>query len=134
MYVKMRRNFSGIFSASDRGNGSWQLDSSVPHEISIFIEDAAPGAADVFSAGTIHDLYIEWHDDSAQLTFAAGGRSATVKTAGVIVHEPLRLLYDGLPLARIDADARRFWRRVFRLVRIPGGRYLLRLLTRSRRH
>ena len=28
----------------------------------------------------------------------------------------------------IDADARRFWRRVFRLVRIPGGRYLLKVL------
>jgi len=35
------------------------------------------------------------------------------------------------PLASIDADARRFWHRVFRLVRIPGGRYLLKLLTRS---
>jgi hypothetical protein len=38
-----------------------------------------------------------------------------------------------LPLASIDADARRFWRRVFRLVRIPGGRYLLKVLTRARR-
>jgi hypothetical protein len=45
------------------------------------------------------------------------------------VHEPLQDLYEGLPLASIDADARRFWRRVFRLVRLPGGRYLLRLLT-----
>ena len=133
MYVKMRRNFSGVFSATDRGNGSWRLESLGEHEISIFLENAAPGAADVFSAGTIQGLDIEWHADSAQLTFAAGGRPATVKTAGVIVHEPLRSLYDSLPLARIDADARRFWRRVFRLVRIPGGRYLLRLLTRSRR-
>ncbi len=134
MYVKMRRNFSGAFSATDRGNGAWRLDSLGEHEISIFLENTAPGAADAFSAATIQDLDIEWHADSAQLTFASGGKSSTVNSAGVIVHEPLRSLYDDLPLARIDADARRFWRRVFRLVRIPGGRYLLRLLTRSRRH
>lgn len=134
MDVKMRRNFSGVFSVTDRGNGAWRLDSLGEHEISIFLENAAPGAADAFGAGTIHDLHIEWHADSAQLTFASGGRSSTVKSAGAIVHEPLRSLYDSLQLARIDADTRRFWRRVFRLVRIPGGRYLLRLLTRSRRH
>jgi hypothetical protein len=134
MYVKMRRNFSGVFSATDRGNGSWRLDSSGTHEISIFLEKADAGAAELFSAAPIQDLRIEWIASSVLLTFAAGGRFATVKTAGVIVHEPLGSLYDVLPLARIDAHARRFWRRVFRLVRIPGGRYLLRLLTRSRRH
>jgi hypothetical protein len=43
-------------------------------------------------------------------------------------------LYESLPLVSIDANARRFWRRVFRLVRIPGGRFLLKLLTRSGSH
>ncbi len=38
-------------------------------------------------------------------------------------------LYDSLPLVKFDADARRFWRRVFGLVRIPGGRYLLKFLS-----
>jgi hypothetical protein len=51
----------------------------------------------------------------------------------VIVHEPLGRMYESLPLAGIDANARRFWRRVFWLVRLPGGRYLLKLLTRGRR-
>jgi hypothetical protein len=134
MYPKMRRNFSGVFSATDRGNGSWRLDSLGEREISIFLEHAAPGAAELFGAAPIQGLDIEWDAESAQLTFAAGARSATLKTAGAIIHEPLGSLYDSLPLARVDADARRFWRRVFRLVRIPGGRYLLRLLTRSRRH
>jgi hypothetical protein len=53
-----------------------------------------------------------------------------VEAAAAIVHEPLGRLYESLPLANIDANARRFWRRVFRLVRLPGGRYLLKLLTR----
>jgi len=67
------------------------------------------------------------------LTFIAGEKVASVEAANAIVHEPLEHLYERLPLISIDADARRFWRRVFRLVRIPGGRYLLKLLARSRR-
>jgi hypothetical protein len=67
------------------------------------------------------------------LTFMRGNRVATVEAAGAIVHEPLGHLYESLPLVSIDADARRFWRRVFRLVRIPGGRYLLKVLTRPGR-
>ena len=55
-------------------------------------------------------------------------RVASVEAASAIVHEPLEHLYERLPLVSIDADARRFWRRVFRLVRIPGGRYLLKVL------
>jgi hypothetical protein len=62
----------------------------------------------------------------------SGAKAASVEVTAAIVHEPLGNLYESLPLASIDANARRFWRRVFRLVRIPGGRYLLRLLTRSR--
>jgi len=38
-------------------------------------------------------------------------------------------LYAALPLAQFDRRARRFWRRVFLLVRIPGGRSLLGMLT-----
>ena len=37
------------------------------------------------------------------------------------------------PLAGLDEKARRFWRRVFRLVRIPGGRHLLGVLARRSR-
>ncbi|HMH88482.1 MAG TPA: hypothetical protein VK523_07555, partial [Steroidobacteraceae bacterium] len=65
------------------------------------------------------------------LTFMSGDRVATVEAASAIVHEPLEHLYESLPLVSIDADARRFWRRVFRLVRLPGGRFLLRILRPS---
>jgi len=67
------------------------------------------------------------------LTFMSEDKVASVEAANAIVHEPLDQLYERLPLISIDANARRFWRRVFRLVRIPGGRYLLKLLARSRR-
>jgi hypothetical protein len=54
----------------------------------------------------------------------------TIRAQSVIVHEPLARLYEALPLVTLDAKARRFWRRVFRLVRIPGGRHLLGALAR----
>jgi hypothetical protein len=134
MYAKMRRNFSGEFAATDRGNGAWQLDSAAPHETSVYVHKAEQNAAQAFGTQTIAALNIEWQVGAAQLSFTSEGRPATVKAAGVIVHEPLISLYDALPLASIDAPARLFWRRVFRLMRIPGGRFLLGLLRRSGRH
>jgi hypothetical protein len=131
MGAKMRRNFSGAFLAQDRGNGAWQLTRAAPHEVEVFVRDAERGAARAFGTAPIVDLGIEWHAKTALLTFMSSDRAATVEAATAIVHEPLPQLYDGLPLVSIDADARRFWRRVFRLVRIPGGRYLLKILRRS---
>jgi hypothetical protein len=133
MSPKMRRNFSGVFITQDHSAGVWQLSRAAPHEISVFLRDAERDAAAAFGAGPLNDLGIEWHADKALLTFLSGGKVASVVAQSAIVHEPLGDLYDNLPLASIDADARRFWRRVFALVRLPGGRFLLRLLTRSGR-
>jgi hypothetical protein len=130
MSPKMRRNFSGAFLALDRGNGAWQLTRAVPHQLDVFLRDAEPGAARAFGMAPIADLGIEWRAKTVLLTFMSGDRVAAVEAAFAIVHEPLGHLYESLPLVSIDADARRFWRRIFRLVRIPGGRYLLKALTR----
>jgi hypothetical protein len=96
----------------------------------VFLRDTEHGAAHAFGTAPIADLGIEWRPDRVLLTFISGNRVATVEATSAIVHEPLRHLYESLPLVSIDADARRFWRRVFRLVRLPGGRYLLKVLTR----
>ena len=132
MSPKMRRNFSGAFLAQDRGSGSWELIRSAPHETTVFVRDAERDAAVVFGLGQISDLGIEWRDEKALITFMSGGKVSSVAASSAIVHEPLGDLYAGLPLATIDADARRFWRRIFALVRFPGGRFVLKLLTRSR--
>jgi len=126
----MRRNFSGAFLAQDRGSGAWQLTRAAPHEMEVFLREAEPGAARAFRLAPIVELGIEWQERTALLSFMAGDRVGTVEAATAIVHEPLGRLYESLPLVSIDADARRFWRRVFRLVRLPGGRYLLKVLTR----
>jgi hypothetical protein len=131
MNSKMRRNFSGSFTARDRGKGAWQLARTAPHSIDVLLRDAEPSAARAFGGAPLVDLGIEWHADKALLTFMSGERVGTVESASAIVHEPLAHLYESLPLASIDAKARRFWHRVFALARIPGGRYLLMLLARS---
>jgi hypothetical protein len=132
MSVRLRRNFSGAFLPQDRGNGAWQLSRAAPHEINVFLRDTERGAQRSFGTGPLVDLGIEWHAEKVLVTFMSEERVASVEAASAIVHEPLEHLYERLPLVSIDADARRFWRRVFRLVRIPGGRYLLKLLVRSR--
>jgi hypothetical protein len=130
MMLKMRRNFSGEFRVRDLGNGSWRLSCAAPREIDVFLHGAERRAEQAFGTEPLTDFSIEWRGETALLSFVSGERIATVETSSAIVHEPLSSLYDSLPLAIVDADARRFWRRVFRLVRLPGGRYLLKLLTR----
>ncbi len=131
MSPKSRRNYSGAFLPQELGDGVWQLSRPAPHEINVFLRGTERGAQ--FGTGPLVDLGIEWHAEKVLVTFMSGERVASVAAASAIVHEPLQHLYERLPLVSIDADARRFWRRVFRLVRIPGGRYLLKALARTRR-
>jgi hypothetical protein len=133
MNAKMRCNFSGAFLAQDLGNGAWRLTRTLPREISVYLRGAEPRAAQIFGSIPLVDLGIEWRAERALLSFMSGERVGTVEVASATVHEPLGQLYESLPLISVDAHARRFWRRVFRLVRIPGGRYLLRLFRPARR-
>jgi hypothetical protein len=135
MNPKMRRNFSGEFSAQDLGKNVWRLTQTAPRKIDVIVQGARHGSsqtspARAFGTAAVTDLGIEWHRDMALLSFLAGERVETVEGANVIVHEPVRHLYDGLPLADFDQKARTFWSRVFRVVRLPGGRYLLRFFAR----
>ena len=133
MSSRLRRNFSGAFLPQDLGAGTWQLSRAAPHEINVFLRGAEQGAQRFFGIGLLADLGIEWHAEKVLLTFMSGEKVASVAATSAIVHEPLEHLYERLPLVSIDADARRFWRRVFRLVRFPGGRYLLKAFARTRR-
>jgi hypothetical protein len=82
---------------------------------------------------SITTLGVEWRVDGVRLALS-GANGVRYLTAGsAIIHEPRVHLYEALPLAAFDSDAKRFWKRVFRLMRIPGGRFLLRFLARGRR-
>jgi hypothetical protein len=133
MYSKMRRNLAGIFSAQNIGSGAWRLARSAPAPAEIFLRGVDSGAADVFGSPDLSDIDIEWQADTVLLTMTAAGRRGSFNAQSAIVHEPLARLYEVLPLLTLDEKARRFWRRIFRLVRIPGGRYLLGVLARRSR-
>jgi len=133
MATKMRRNFSGASRARFAGDGTWRITRTQPHETEIIVGGADSRSAQACGA-TLHDLGIEWRGPRVLLTMAsADGRVATVEAASATVHEPSRNLYAALPLADFDGRARRFWRRVFLLVRIPGGRSLLGMLAHASR-
>jgi hypothetical protein len=130
MKPKMRRNLPGTFLTRKLGDGAWRLSRSEPEPIDVFVRGAESGAAEAFRPRAVGDIDIEWRTETVLLTMTSAEQLRTVSAQSVIVHEPLARLYEALPLVTLDAKARRFWRRVFRLVRIPGGRHLLGALAR----
>jgi hypothetical protein len=133
MNPKMRCHLPGTFLPRDLAEGAWRLSRSEPQPIDVILRGAESSAAEVFRALEVSDIDIEWGAEAAVLTLTTAERRRSIKTQSAIVHEPLPRLYEALPLVSFDDKARRFWRRVFRLVRIPGGRYLLGALARRTR-
>ena len=133
MNPKMRCHLPGTFLTRDLGEGAWRLSRTELRPIDVILRGAQSGAAEVFRAPKVSDLGIEWGAEAAVLTLTTAERPRSIKTQSAIVHEPLPRLYEALPLVRLDDKARRFWRRVFRLVGIPGGRYFLGILARRTR-
>lgn len=133
MTPKMRRHLPGKFLARELDAGAWHLARGAPAPADIFLRGRDSRAAEVLRSLDLADIDIEWSGAAAQLTMTSAGRRRSVEMQSVIVHEPATHLYDALPLVTFDAEARRFWRRVFLLVRVPGGRYLLGLMARRTR-
>ena len=135
MTPKMRRNLPGPFVARNLGEGSWRFARGYLEPVDVILRGASPQAEEALPALDVGDLEvgdldIEWHADTVVLTITSDGRKRPIKARSALVHEPLAHLYDALPLAAVDERMRGFWRRVFRLIRIPGGRYLLGVLAR----
>ncbi|MHB8476934.1 MAG: hypothetical protein ACYDBZ_11700 [Steroidobacteraceae bacterium] len=133
MKSKLRCNLPGTFLTRNLGQGRWRLSRGEPEPVEVFVLGAAAPAAGSSPAPEVRDIDLEWRADSVWLKFISDARPIAVQAQGAIVHEPLPGLYAALPLACLEEPGRRFWRRVFRLVRIPGGRYLLGVLARRSR-
>jgi hypothetical protein len=133
MNSKMRRNLAGRFLTRNLGGGAWQLSRTEPESIDVFLRGAEPDATEILSSPGIRDIDIEWQAGAVMVTMTSAERRRSIKAQSAIVHEPQTQLYEALPLVVLDEKARRFWRRVFRLVRIPGGRHLLGILARRTR-
>jgi hypothetical protein len=134
MSAKMRRNLPGSFLTCNLGTGGWRLSRSRPSPIDVLLRGAESAAAEILSQPSVDDIDIEWHAEAIVLTVTSAQRRRSLKAQSALVHEPLPRLYDALPLVTMDEKARRFWRKVFRLVRIPGGRHLLGVLARRHRN
>jgi hypothetical protein len=129
----MRRELPGSYRPRDLDAGSWLLSRDEPAHAQVFLRGADPDAQEIFRSSAVSDIEIEWRARTVELTVTSAARRRTLHAQSVIVHEPLSRLYETLPLVILDEKARRFWRRVFLLIRVPGGRHLLRILARRRR-
>ncbi|MEA3151612.1 MAG: hypothetical protein QOD56_2551 [Gammaproteobacteria bacterium] len=128
-----RRSVSGPFSAQHLGSGAWQLTTRAANPVQIHLQIAGPAAADALQDPGLQRLDFDWRDSGVAVTLTRAAGTAAFKARTVILHDPKANLYESLPLAGFDADAQRFWKRVFRLMRIPGGRLLLGVMARRNR-
>lgn len=134
MKPKMRRNLPGAFLTQDLGEGAWRLSRTEAAPIDIFLRGTESAAAEALRSPPVRDIGIEWRAETVVLTVTSAEQPRTITAQSAIVHEPAARLYEALPLVTPDEGARRFWRRVFGLVRIPGGRHLLGILASRKRH
>ena len=129
----IRRSLAGPFSAAKLNSGLWQLTAEVPDGARVYLRGAAPEAPKLLADMRITALEFEWRTEGVIVSTTVAGGVRHFKSESVFIHTPAARLYDSLPLASFDADAQRFWKRVFRLIRIPGGRFVLGAIARRRR-
>lgn len=128
----MQRSFSGEFVITEPNPGTWQIDNRLAPHQRILVRGVQTPRAAVPATPTCVDL--RWPvGERVVVTLKDAAQSVALSCATAWSHEPQESLYQALPLAEFTADRQRFWRRVFWLVRIPGGRWLLRLIARRAR-
>jgi hypothetical protein len=133
MNKKIERRFLGRFTCRELEPGTWRLSVLGTAPAEIYLIGAEPNAATSIGEQKLTAATIEWRVDGVLSRLEGTAGTRFVKAHNAIVHESLGELYEALPLVLFDSAARRFWRRVFRLVRIPGGRHLLGLVARRAR-
>jgi hypothetical protein len=131
------RTICAALTARELSAGVWQLSGGSEGGVDIILRGTESQAREALTGLRASKALLSWQRHGTRdvacvtLTTAEGVRQIRART--VILHEPVALLYERLPLKRLDPAARRFWRRVFWLVRIPGGRRLLGLVARRSR-
>ncbi len=134
----MKRRLSGSFRIDASKSGFRRVrNTRSPHEVAWLrnartLERGAPQEQPLPESFDL--LRLTWDAPNVVTVVLGDGDTALILTAdSVQLQEPDERLYDSLPLARFTPAAWRFWQRIFWLVRLPGGRSLLRLVARRRR-
>jgi hypothetical protein len=130
---ELLRNVSGPFSARKLRTGRWHLYTEASVGAELFLEGVRAEDGEHLQGKVFASLGLEWHADEVSVTLAGVTGVRHLSASSAVLHEPQPRLYEALPLAVFDAGAKRFWNRVFSLLRIPGGRHLLRFIAASRR-
>jgi hypothetical protein len=120
------RTLTGAFRATHLGADAWQLTAGAPGSAEIYLTGVDGDAFAALDGAAPSAVCIAWSAAGAVVTLIAPGTSTRFRSRVATIHELRPQLYQGLPLVVLDDKARRFWRRVFRIARIPGGRRLLR--------
>jgi hypothetical protein len=128
MNLRMQRVIGGPLEREDLAPGAWLW--SAPAGAALIVGGAAAGEAEIAGSAAPRAASVDWLEEGALVTLMTEAGAVPLRMRFAITHEPLARLYETLPLVTLDSKARRFWRRVFLLVRIPGGRRLLKLLAR----
>lgn len=129
----LQRSLSGEFHVEALSPETWSVTNRRPPGQTLLLRrietTVAPPLPKVAETVTV-----TWNgSEPVAVEFSRGGETVTVVAGAVFLHEPAGKVYAGLPLPPFTAGMRRFWRRIFRLVRIPGGRWALGWLSRRRR-
>jgi hypothetical protein len=128
----MRQSLPGPFSVKKLNPGLWQLTAEAADGARVYLHGATPEASKLLEDTRIAALEFEWRTDGVMVRVTGADGVRHFKSESVFIHESKPRLYDNLRLASFDAAAQRFWKRVFRLIRIPGGRLLLGAIARRR--
>jgi hypothetical protein len=123
---------SGEFYVEALGPETWSVTNRRPPGQTLLlrrIEATAPPP----TPSVAERVGVTWNgSEPVAVEFSRGDHTVTVTAGAAFLHEPAGTIYAGLPLPPFTAGMRRFWRRIFRLVRIPGGRWALGWLSRRR--
>jgi len=133
MNTRIERTLTGAFRATHLAADTWQLTTGASGSAEIYLSGVDRDAFAALDGSTPRAVTVAWTAAGATVTLISPGASTQFKSRTVTIHEPRPQLYQGLPLVVLDAAARRFWRRVFFIARIPGGRRLLRWIAQRTR-
>jgi hypothetical protein len=128
--TRIERTLTGAFRATHLGADSWQLTTGAEGSAEIYLSGVDSDAFAVLDGAAPSAVRVAWSAAGASVTLIAPGSSTQFRSRTATIHEPRPELYQALPLVVLDDKARRFWRRVFWIARIPGGRRLLSWIAR----
>jgi hypothetical protein len=133
MNTKIERTLAGAFRATHLAADTWRLTTGAADAAEIYLSGVERDALAALNGPTPSAVSVAWSAAGATVTLISPGARLQFKSRTATIHEPRPQLYQGLPLVLLDNAARRFWRRVFLIARMPGGRRLLRWIAQRRR-